>query len=483
MKRPMLLAGAAALGASLAGAGLLGPGAMASTAARPVFNLRNVAPQDGGGEPSMTTGPRNGDLYVTYPASTGTPFYRSANDGLSWTKGATADTASGDDCIATDQSGALYLCNLAGSKDTVPLQADVFKSVDNGAKWSMASGPVPGTGASSQPLLVDRPWVDAWIPPHKTTRRAEVVMEYHDFVPSQIWVNISTDGGKIFGPPTDVIATSPQAELDSFCNTVPAGVKIVKSGPHRGRIYVAWIAADVPSSLATGCNITQMDTFHDIWVAWSDDGGKSWTSHLVFDGGLGHDTSTPFVGFTLDRAGNPYFAFADNLANEYDMYVEASFNGGKTWNGSTTGTGKPYLVSKGKGTHFYPAIAAGAPGHVDVAYLASPTIIKTLPTGKEQPGGGAGAKWYVYSAQSTDVGRTSQPSWTVTKVTPRPMHVGDICNLGIFCISQLGSNRDLLDFISTTIDSHGLQHIAFTDDNHMHEIRIANEVAGPSAWG
>jgi hypothetical protein len=463
-------------------AGAAGRRAARDHASTPKFKLVSVAPQDGGGEPSMATGPRNGYLYVTYPANSGTPFYYSKDQGRSWLKGATAASGSGDDCVATDQSGALYLCNLEETGDTLPLQADVFKSLDNGRHWGKGTGVVPGGGASSQPFLVDRPWLDAYVAPHQTTKRAEVVLEYHDFGPSQIWVNVSHDGGRTFGAPTDVIATLPKAQQDSFCNTVPAGVKIAKSGKHRGRIYVAWIAADVPSSVATGCNITQMDTFHDIWIAWSDNGGSTWTSHLVFDGGLGHDTSTPFVGFTLDRAGNPYFAFADNLGKQYDMYVEASFNGGTTWNGSSTGAGKPYLVSGSKGTHFYPAIAVGAPGHVDVAYLATPTVIRTLPTGKEAPGGGAGARWYLYSAQSANVGRSSHPTWTVTRVTPKPMHVGDICNLGIFCVSQLGSNRDLLDFISTTIGSNGLQHIVFTDDYRMHRILIANEVAGRSAF-
>lgn len=453
-----------------------------ATQARPVFKLVNVAPQDGGGEPSLTTGPRNGYLYVTYPASSGTPFYYSPNEGASWQKGATAESGSGDDCVSTDQSGAVYLCNLSETSDSIPLQADVFKSLDNGRHWARSTGTIPGGGDSSQPFFVDRPWLDAYVPSRKTTTQAEVVLEYHDFGPSQIWVNVSKNGGKTFGAPVDVLAGSPQAEEASFCNTVPAGVKIVKSGAHLGRIYVAWITADAPSSIATGCNLSQLDTFHQIWVAWSDNGGSTWTSHVVFDGGLGHDTSTPFVGFTLDRAGNPYVAFADNLGTQYDMYVEASFDGGLKWNGSSTGAGAPYLVSGSKGTHFYPAIAAGAPGHVDVAYLATPTVIKTLPTGKEEFGGGAGASWYLYSAQSTNVGQSSHPAWTITRATPTPMHVGDICNLGIFCVSQLGSNRDLLDFISTSIGANGLQHIVFTDDNHMHEILMANEISGQSAF-
>ena len=64
---------------------------------------------------------------------------------------------------------------------------------------------VCGTGCS--PFGVDRQWVDAYIPPGGTTNTARVVLVYHDFFgPSQIWVNLSADGGKTYGRPIDVLA-------------------------------------------------------------------------------------------------------------------------------------------------------------------------------------------------------------------------------------------------------------------------------------
>jgi hypothetical protein len=44
------------------------------------------------------------------------------------------------------------------------------------------------------------------------------------------------------------------------------------------------------------------------------------------------------------------------------------------------------------------------------------------------------------------------------------MHVGDICNLGIACVYPT-SNRNLLDFITETLDPGGCAHIAYADDN------------------
>src|SRR5205085_2568165 len=155
------------------------------------------------------------------------------------------------------------------------------------------------------------------------------------------------------------------------CDTIPGGIKVVQSGKHAGRIYVAWLAADAFNVL-TGCNITQLAAFHSVWVARSDDGGQSWTDHQVFNGGVFHDGSEIFADLTLDNKGNPYVAFSMNLAGEFDTWVEASFDGGLTWNGSGSGNGQPYKANQEPGTHYFPAIAAGDPGKVVVTYIATP---------------------------------------------------------------------------------------------------------------
>ena len=48
-------------------------------------------------------------------------------------------------------------------------------------------------------------------------------------------------------------------------------------------------------------NVTMAQAFHTVWVSYSDDGGQTWTPQQAFDAGVGHDTSTPFVAFTVDR--------------------------------------------------------------------------------------------------------------------------------------------------------------------------------------
>src|SRR5258706_5398472 len=295
----------------------------AQAASPPGYRLANVGPY--GGEPSIVSDSA-GRLYDTTPSG-GTLTYTSTNKGTSWTKVTTADPNSGDDCLATDQANSVYLCNLAGSEGVAPLQADVWKSIDHGATWTHGAGVLPQCATSCSPFGVDRDWVAASIlPPATTTSKAEVVLMYHDFYgPSQIWVNISRDGGATFGAPQEVLASpavTPGAVTGTlvaqgytFCNTVPAGVGIAPPGtPHAGRIFVAWIAADLAQN-ATGCNVSMLQSFHTLWISYSDDNGITWVPQQAFDAGVGHDASTPFVGFTLDRQGNPYFGVTINLSS------------------------------------------------------------------------------------------------------------------------------------------------------------------------
>src|SRR5439155_5687814 len=287
-----------------------------------------------GGEPSFASD-SNGILYDTSPSTV--HVYRSADKGVTWTQMAPdPDDNSGDDCLATDEANSLYWCNLGSSTfSTFPLQADVLKDASNlpavqapetcttTCSWVHGTGILGSScGSTCQPLAVDRQWTAASLLNQSSTANAEVVLMYHDFgTASQIWVNVSTDGGATFGAPVEVLASSPTpgaviAQGFTMCNTVPAGVAIVPQtlpngspNPNAGRIYVAWIAADVAENLS-GCNVTMAASFHTAFLAWSDDGGTTWSAQGAIDMGVGHDTSTPFAAFTLDNHGNPYIAFA-----------------------------------------------------------------------------------------------------------------------------------------------------------------------------
>src|SRR5882672_2296411 len=123
---PTAMTATAVLVAALVG------GVTARSTSTPAYQIVNVGAY--GGEPSIVSD-TNGNLYDTTPSG-GTITYRSSDRGRSWQQVTTADPNSGDDCLATDQSNAVYLCNLAGSEGVAPLQADVWKSIDHGATWA-----------------------------------------------------------------------------------------------------------------------------------------------------------------------------------------------------------------------------------------------------------------------------------------------------------------------------------------------------------
>jgi hypothetical protein len=302
-------------------------------------------------------------------------------------------------------------------------------------------------------------------------------------------------------------------------NIVPPNAPAAK---HPGRVYVAWIASDAAQD-GTGCNLTMVQSFHTLWVSYSDDAltaaTATWSPHMAFDTGIGRDTSTPFAAFTLDDQGNPYFAFnspgpdatpatcaADSSAGtvqadtscSYRMWVVWSQDGGNTWDGGggslpdpATSAAAAYLASPSgeKGTDVFPTIAAGDPGMVDVGYLHSNTIVPTDPLGKFDVLGCDGGDtplpappnypprchWNLFASQSLNLtASTATATWTNALLTPVPMHFGDICNLGIACpisvtVQGNGIPRDprhLADFNMEVIDpTTGCAHIAYADDN------------------
>lgn len=465
-KRYLVSAASAALVAGLVAAG--------GATAKSDLNMHVVyaGPKGGGGEPSLAISP-DGAMYASYPGSDtktggkGMNLVVSGDGGEKWRPATSPATSSGDTSVNVDPTGAVYESNLNGIKaNPNALQVDVYKSFDRGQSWPVhgASTIEGNANSSGQPFLVDRQWTDTAIPPGKTTDQAIVAMEYHDWGPGLVWVSTSTDGGKSYGAPVNVV-TSPVAAQASICDTIPGGMKIVpyaKGQKHPGRMYAAWLAADGANNLATGCNETQMAAFHSVWVAYSDDNGQTWTDTLVFDGGPLHDGSEIFADLTLDNVGNPYIAFTMNLVQDFDVWVTDSLDGGATWLKPVKASGDS--AETHMRTHYFPAIGAGDPGKVFVSYIATDTAVPTAPWGKPMPGADNNADWYVWAAQSLNLNGVS-PTFTNTQVTQKSIHHGDVCTLGIFCSAVPNANRNLLDFIDAQVDRDGRGHVVFTGDS------------------
>ena len=333
----------------------------------------------------------------------------------------------------------------------LPLQAHLSYSDDRGASWTT------NDLAAVNPSFIDRPWL-AVDPSTVSANQDLVYIAYHDFTISQIWVAISSDGGQAFVQ-TDVTAQNAVAFTDSFCNTIPSSIEVDRE---THEVYVEWITSDFVSNTTTGCDISQIQNFHKVYVAHSLAGGALWDAHLVFDGGASTNTDKVFATLAVDDSGTPgtsgnvYSVFSDNLIpsvpNEYDIWFTHSGDKASTWS-------QPTQVNNGGGTNYFPWIAAGSTGRVDFIYLHTADLL---------PSDATLSPWYTKFAQTTD-GTDAVPKFGVTSASSSIMHVGAICTNGIFCTveGEPFGNRDLADAISIAIDRGGSAGLVWTDQGKM----------------
>jgi hypothetical protein len=327
------------------------------------------------------------------------------------------------------------------------LQTHLAYSDDRGAHWTI------NDLAAVNPSFIDRPWLAVYA--NKLSANLDqVYIAYHDFSASQINVAASNDGGQHFGPSVDVLAMNGLAFLNSFCNTVPSGIE---ADPETGEVYVQWITADPVSNVGMGCNLTQIQNFHQVWVAHSPPANALtltvWDAHMVADTGPSTNTDEIFATLAVDDSGiagipgNVYSAFPDNISGPlaFDIWFSHSSNKGVLWSSLVK-------VNNDGGTNYFPWIAAGSTGRVDFVYLHSPD---SAPSDAKQ------SSWYTKFAQTTN-GTAAAPKFAVTSASSGIMHVGGICTNGIFC-SVSGGNRDLADSISIAIDRGGSAALVWTD--------------------
>jgi hypothetical protein len=377
-----------------------------------------------------------------------------------------------------------------GSSTCGPLGFRAAFSGSQGRSWSARD-------AGCQPFQVDRDWIAAYTPPRwRGTREAlkhTVVYDaYHDFGPSNVWVSRSTNGGASWTTvQQSAIQPGSAGQLTSACNTYPGGVAVDQYGRYKGRVYVVWDTGDPAQNAGEGCNITSAAPFDHVFVSYSDNEGRTWTTHTVFNDpcapsppeppvhpGSCQDTSEGWTPIAVDAAGNVYVAFTwiDIRARhpDYDVYLEYSTDGGATWNHGKLGgalgygdaPGAPVDVSaRTHGTNYYPTIAAAGNGAVDIAWYHTNyvTRVGTLEKPATQPGS---AVWNVYLAQSLDV-LHGQP-FTVSRVTSQPIYFGDICTIGIACGTPIPGtdwavDRTLFDNFGMAVGPDGGARLAWTD--------------------
>ena len=484
--KPGALVGAVLLLAVLAIASGAG-GAGGPTFHRPV----TLPGSTDGNEPSLAIS-TGGVRYASWQAP---GEFASSPDGIHFTNlGSPDPEALGDVSNAVDAAGALYNSQICGLPAI--LHSCVYRSLDGGHTW-----PQQTIAADSNPGASDRPWIDVY--PHVRAGGwnpdlTTVYLEYHTFSPEDLaYVTVSHDGGKTFSAP-NFIEGDTNATLDSGCNTIPSGVV---ADDANGVVYALWLSGDdVASNVTSGCNYSQLGPFTKAWVSTSTDGGLTWTAHLAWHGAydsstkIGDNADKIFGTISVDKSGQVHvvlpvrvqddpngFAIdcetnpnCQETPNETKLLLVTSPDQGADWT-------PPFTVRAG-GSNFFPWVAAGSAGRLDVDYYSTTSLLPNDPNDS----------WSISFSQI--VGATAvlgpggakypkPPKVFSTLLDPNTVHHGGICTFGIFCSAIPNANRNLADSIAIALDPAGGANAVWTNDaSGSSRVDFACQQGGPSAY-
>lgn len=351
-------------------------------------------------------------------------MWRSTDGGATWSHiGITAGQEAGprstgfgvsDPEFTVMEDGAICFTDLEALA-----MASTSCSVDDGATW------MPGNSvASGGP--VDRQWLASLGNEFYFT--ANYFANPNDF-------RASTDKGLTWedrgSSPCngDVVGDIRTAVLYQGCNG--NGITVSTDGAR------TWSdVREVPNSTTSGSRMMTepaIDGGGVVWMTWTDDERTLWLA------------GTPDQGVTwpyrLELT--PHFRlFSDLETGRPADYAGAAPSDPPDADGTYPPT---------NGTYVWPWISAGSAGRLAVTWIGS------YP---EQPSGTSLANWYIFTAYVLNA-TTPNPTVIVSRMTPEPIHAGQICQSGTVCqVNSVGGgvrgddsgDRRLGDFFETTIE-------------------------------
>jgi hypothetical protein len=188
-------------------------------------------------------------------------------------------------------------------------------------------------------------------------------------------------------------------------------------------------------------------------VVVSRDNGATWTV-LNVPGATPSDAD-PSVGIGANNTA--YFGY---VGADGEPGVAVSRDHGQTWTNRQT-VGSEFGVQNA----VFPTMVAGDDNRAAFAWIGTPT------GGNYQDTANFKGVWHLYVTTTYDGGKT----WQTADATPNnPVQRGSICTGGTTC----GSDRNLLDFIDSTIDSHGRVEVAYADGCIKTCVTDAGETSG-----
>lgn len=364
----------------------------------PLARVVSVIDPDGGqGEPSLGVAP-DGTLYAngrspTAPGgrSTGS-VYQSTDGGATWARLATPTlTPDFDPDLAVDVDGTIWFDTLwLGCSSTAT-------SRDAGKTWT--TSPLACTPpAGDRQYVVPTKGGTAYIYSHSLPTFWQTVAKTTDY--GRTWTPL----GSAEGIHVPLVAGNSGWGGGGFWNPVTDSVFFTYT----------WFADD---KWFPAFSVTR-------------DGGKTWDVVKLETAG-GDAVGLSLVVGAADAAGNAYLAWAESHDDGKDMavYLATSTDDGKTWSA-------PKRVDDASGSKVFPAIAAGAPGKVAVAYYESDEAAYPARASKD-------AAWNVTLAWTGDA-LADAPSWTRGTMSNATARHGPICPDGSTC----QGNRQFLDYFA-----------------------------------
>lgn len=363
-----------------------------------------VEPEGEGGEPMLGVTP-DGTLFTySWPPdpTSWISVYRSVDGGATWESvGARPlEETSGDPDLTVDVDGTVWFDALIRGCTFVAV------SQDAGESWTVNEKVCLGA-AYDRPRIVPAEGGRAYL--------------YHDNGYGSTSVLGTSDHGGTWTPVPAVAEWSAQAPL-----TRPGWGGGGFWNPATGSVFFTYTVREGPPSPLLGL------TYAPGFGVLRDDGGTfdvqtvpgvSWSSGDSIGGGV--------VDGAADDAGNIYLTWAESIDGEVQIRLAVSSDDGATWSG-------PIPVDEPGGTAIFPTVAAGAEGHVAIAYYETGAAGAPQSVSED-------AFWNVTLAWTADA-LTDEPAFEYGNLSHRAIKQGPICPGGLVSCGDGNGDRALLEF-------------------------------------
>ena len=472
----------AAAGAVVAATAVPSTGAADTTAAYGPFGFVTEGMGTGAqyGEPSMIWAPDGKHGVICTPGSdaagNGTvQYWWTANAGRTFHHSESTAPNGGGDCDVDYLPGGVAI-----SADLEISDSYIQQSNDWGKTW---------TGVGTAGVEQDRQWFA-----HSADGRT-LYLVYHDFAAEAEWFakgtynpqtravswpqssccNSAQSADQVSAPgvaPTQAHGTT--SLIDEGGNTFSGPLLVDPSDRSSQRLYVIYSISDAQSNLNPGDAVPPYGPTRGVVVAYSSDGGATWTSHYAVhapqnpNGASEPTEGAIFPWGSVDADGTVYVVYNSTdgqVADHFHQYYVYSKDHGASWS-------KPIrldTLGNNKGAAIYANSDAAGHGLLDVVWYQTDN---GTPSSTDKS-----VLWTPHFAQVTGAS-SGHPHVVQQALSKVPNHRGGICLQGILCgIGPGSSDRSLLDYFQVSINPKtGLAGIAYADNAGLRPGGVKGEV-------